>query len=534
MPETAAVAFGGQPARVRLRADHATVVAVCGLTALGAIVRFYGLGHQGLWFDESYTAELVRYAPGKMLGLIPQTESTPPLYYMVAWAWVRIFGYGATALRSLSAVAGVLVIPVAYGAASELVSRRAGLICAAFAACNPFLIWYSQEARSYESLVLLSGLALLGFARARRDPTPAAVALWVVAAALSMATHYFATLAIAPQAVLLLASHPRRRAVQVGVGVAALCGLGLLPLAISQNGTGNDSWIASAALGIRLAQIIPQFLIGTNAPVRQALKLAAFALALVALGLLTVRVARAYSGRRTQDDARARLARAELGGALTAAVLAIGGFGLALLLIVVGFDDLITRNLIELWLPAAIVVAAGCAAPSRVAARLGTLIAAALCAIGLTAAIAIAATPSMQRPDWPGVARILGSEPPAGQSRAILVQEYGTLLPLKLYLPGLATLRAPVRVTQLDVISMQSPGQPLCWWGAECNLISSARQRSYPIPGMHTAWVRHVRQFAITRLVAPRPVTLTRAVVARALTATSLRHDELTVQPPRG
>jgi len=523
------------PARSRARArqtvDRGTVAAVCGLTVLGAVIRFYGLGHQGLWFDESYTAELVRYAPGKMLGLIPQTESTPPLYYMVAWAWVRIFGYGATALRSLSAVAGVLVIPVAYGAASELVSRRAGLICAAFAACNPFLIWYSQEARSYESLVLLSGLALLGFARARRDPTPTAVALWVVAAALSMATHYFATLAIAPQAVLLLASHPRRRTVQVGVGVAALCGLGLLPLAISQNGTGNDSWIATAALGIRLAQIIPQLLIGTNAPVRQALKLAAFALTLVALGLLAIRVARAYSGPRTQPRARAR---AELSGALTAAVLAISGFGLALLLIVVGFDDLITRNLIELWLPAAIVVAAGCAAPSTVAARVGTLVAVALCAIGLTAAIAIAVTPSMQRPDWPGVARVLGSEPPAGQSRAILIQEYGTLLPLKLYLPGLAVLRAPVRVTQLDVISMKSPGQPLCWWGAECNLISSPRQRSYAIPGMHTVWVHHVRQFAITRLVAPRPVTLTRAIVARALTATSLPHDELMVQPPRG
>ena len=82
------------------------------------------------------------------------------------------------------------------------------MICAAFAACNPFLIWYSQEARSYESLVLLTGLALLAFARARRDPTPVALGLWVVAAALSMATHYFAVLAIVPQAVLLLADPP--------------------------------------------------------------------------------------------------------------------------------------------------------------------------------------------------------------------------------------------------------------------------------------------------------------------------------------
>ncbi|MFZ0387229.1 MAG: glycosyltransferase family 39 protein [Solirubrobacteraceae bacterium] len=520
MPDSAAVAFGDRPAVARLRSVDATTVAVCALTAIGAIVRFYGLGHQGLWFDESNTAELVRYAPGDMLGLIPHTESTPPLYYMAAWVWVRVFGSSAAGLRSLSALGGVLVIPVAYGAAAELVSRRAGLICAAFAACNPFLIWYSQEARSYESLVLLTGLALLWFARARRDPTPTAVALWVVAAALSMATHYFATLAIVPQAMLLLAAHPRRRSVQVGVGIAALCGLGLIPLAISQNGTGNDSWIASAPLGLRLGQIIPQFLIGTNAPARQALKYAAFALVLAAVALLAVRLARSGGS--------------ELGGVLVAAVLAVSGFALGLVLIVAGFDDLITRNVIELWLPAAIVVAAACAATSGPAARIGVAIAAALCAIGLAAAIAVAVTPSMQRPDWQGVARALGSEPASGRSRVILIQRFKTLLPLKLYLPHLKSLRAAATVSELDVISMHSPGQPLCWWGAECNLISSAMQPNYPIPGMRTAWVRHVGQFTIRRLVAARPVTVTAAVVARALTATSLGHDELMIQPPRG
>jgi mannosyltransferase len=520
VPGSAAVAFGGQPVRARLRSVDATTLAVCGLTALGAIVRFYGLSHQGLWFDEANTAELVHYSPGKMLGLIPHAESTPPLYYMVAWVWVRVFGFGAAGLRSLSTVAGVLVIPVAYGAATELVSRRAGLICAALAACNPFLIWYSQEARSYECLVLLTGLALLAFARARRDPTPTALVLWVVAAALSMATHYFATLAIVPQAVLLLIAHPRRRTVRLGVGVAALCGLGLIPLAISQNGAGNDSWIATEPLRLRLAQIIPQFLIGTDAPARQAFKYAAFALVFAALVLLAVRFRRLRAPQRT--------------GVVVAMMLAVGGFVLGLVLILAGFDVLITRNLIELWLPAAIVVAAGCAASSGVSARIGVGIAGALCAIGLAAAIAVAVTPSMQRPDWPGVARILGSEPAPAQSRVILIQRFQTLLPLKLYLPRLARLRSATAVTELDVISMRSPRQPLCWWGAECNLIASPMQPGYAIPGMRTAWIRHVGQFTIRRLVAARPVTITAAAVARALTVTSLGEDELMVQPPRG
>jgi mannosyltransferase len=510
------LAGGAAHARGRLAWPGTTAI-VCALTVLGAIVRFVGLGHQGLWFDEANTAELVHNTPGHMLGLIPQSESTPPLYYMVAWVWVRVFGDGAVGLRSLSAVAGVLLIPVAYGAAAELVSRRAGVICAALAACNPFLIWYSQEARSYSALVLLTGLSLWAFARARREPTPAAVALWVVAAALSMATHYFATLAVVPEAVLLLAAHPRCRAVQVGVAVAALCGLGLIPLAISQNGTGNDSWIAAEPLGARLAQVLPQFLIGTDAPARAALKFGAFALSLLALVLLAAPVRR--------DPG-------ELAGALVAAALALLGLALALLLIVAGFDDLITRNVIELWLPAAVVVAAGFAAPDGIAARIGVLAAAGLCAIGLTAAIAVAVTPSMQRPDWPGVARTLGTQPPPGQARAILIQRFTTLLPLKLYLPRLGRFHN-AKVTQLDVISMRSPHRQDCWWGAECNLVASPMQRRYPIAGMRTAWVRQVGQFTIRRLVAPRPLMLTRAAVARGLTATSESQDKLMLQPPR-
>ena len=102
------------------------VLSVAGLTLLAAVLRFVGIGHQGFWFDEGNTALLVHFSPGKMLGLIPQTESTPPLYYCVAWVWARLFGYGEAGLRSLSAVAGVLTVPVAFARRREagLAARR--------------------------------------------------------------------------------------------------------------------------------------------------------------------------------------------------------------------------------------------------------------------------------------------------------------------------------------------------------------------------------------------------------------------------
>jgi mannosyltransferase len=518
-------------AAVRARALRSPAgAAVAALTVLAAILRFTRIGHQGFWFDEGNTAQLVHFSPGQMLGLIPQSESTPPLYYCVAWVWARVFGYGEAGLRSLSALAGVVTVPVAYGAASKLVSRRVGLITAALTACNPFLIWYSQEARSYSLLVLLTAAALLAFAYARAAPTPRILLAWVIASGLALATHYYALLAIGPQAVWLLAVQPddasaahlgeagrrargrlaRKRPVQVAIGVVGVCGLALIPLAISQNGTGHASWIAPIPLGARLGQIFPQFLIGVSAPAQGVLYPVAALAVLVGLVLLM-----------TRSEA------AEQRAALVAGGLAGGGLVLNLILVAGGVDDLITRNVIVLWLPAAILLAGGLGA--KRAGMLGVAAAAVLCATGVVAAVGVATDRTLQRPDWRAVARVLGTGPVV--PRAILVQHYKDLLPLSLYVPGLKFMpRRGEPVRELDVVSISAPRVSLCWWGAACNLTPSQMQSSYPIPGFHEVWRKRALQFTIAHLVSPRPVVLTGPDIKLVLTTTTLRRDELLFQ----
>jgi hypothetical protein len=85
-------------------------------------------------------------------------------------------------------------------------------------------------------------------------------------------------------------------------------------------------------------------------------------------------------------------------------------------------------------------------------------------------------------------------------------------------------------VRELDVVAFSSPQQPLCWWGAACNLIPSRMQASYHVPGFHRLWLRRVRQFTIMRLVSDRPRRVTPATVSRALHTTSLPRDELLSQ----
>jgi mannosyltransferase len=514
-------------AHLRSLLSSPVAVSVAALTFLAAALRFVAIGHQGFWFDEGNTALLVHFSPGKMLGLIPQSESTPPLYYCLAWVWARIFGYGEAGLRSLSALAGVLTVPVAFGAARKLISGRAGLIAAGLVACNPLLIWYSQEARSYSLLVLLTAVSLLAFAYAVATPSRRTLSVWVIASGLALATHYYALLAIVPQALWLLAAHWRRRAVQVAIVIVGVCGLALIPLAISQNGTGNSNWIAPIPLSSRLGQIFPQFLIGFGAPAHDALYAVAAVTVLLALILLLMR-----------SDVLERRISLLLGG------LALGGLVLNLVLVAVGVDDLITRNVIVLWLPAALMVAGGLGA--RGGGLVGVVGAAVLCATGIVAAVGVATDRNLQRPDWRVLARALGPPPSAAvgagaqagravagsvTGRAILVQHYRDLLPLSLYLRRLRFMpRAGATVRELDVVSISAPRVALCWWGAACNLSPTQIQSSYPIPGFHELRRRRARQFTVVRLVSPKPVVLTRQEVASVLTTTTLPRDELLLQ----
>ncbi len=210
--------------------------------------------------------------------------------------------------------------------------------------------------------------------------------------------------------------------------------------------------------------------------------------------------------------------------------LALAGFVLSLLLVAVGFDDLLTRNMLAIWTACALLVAGGLAVPRpRFVGVAGAVV---LCVMGVTTALGVAFDRNYERPDWRVVARALGTHAPAG-GRAILVQHYRDLLPLSLYLPGLKFWRsdAPMRVREFDVVSFTSPASAgFCWWGSACNLWPSRAQSAYPIAGFREVSEQHVLQFTVIRMVASRPVSVTPAQVARALTATHLSGDELILQ----
>jgi uncharacterized membrane protein len=482
----------------RAAARPRIAAAVLALTALAAALRLYGIGHQGLWFDEAYTVMLVKLPLGHMLSTIPRTESTPYLYYLLAWVWTHVLGHGAADLRELSALLGTAVIPVAYLTTAKLLGNRRAAICvAALAAFNPLLIWYSQEARAYELLVLTTACSLLAFAYAREHPTSPRLTAWALASGVALASHYDSALIVVPEAIGLLVAHRRSLRPWLAVAFVAACGGALLPLLIEQSGRGNASWIRKAPLNVRLGQILPQFLLGTGSHGYSELTWLGFVLGALALVLLA----------RFASSTERRLA-------LGVAALTVGGFAILMLADAAGSDTILTRNLLALWLPLAVVVGAGLGT-ARAAAP-GAAITAVLCGIGLTATVSVATVGTLERPDWAAVARALGPWPRTGQPRdatRLMVFQRNVWLESLTHVYMSRTARLghgkPDHVTEIDVVATSSPagGQRhwTCWWGAGCNLYPSSLARSYAIPGFTPAGRVEVRQFTILRLVSARP-----------------------------
>jgi mannosyltransferase len=476
-------------ARVR-RVAAPALVALTAVTALAAVLRFWALGKQGFWYDEATTAWLIRGTPAQLLARLPHTESTPPLYYLLAWGWVRLFGDNEVGLRSLSALAGVATVPAAYAAARELAGRRTALITAVLVSVNPFLVWYSQEARSYALLVLFTTLSLWLFARARTRPSARRLAAWAAVSTVALCTHYFAIFLVLPEGALLLAD-PRLRLrsrltsmAVVAIGVAALAGL-------AHEQSARTYYFNHSPLGIRVLQI-PEFFIAGFSPPAGNLEFALGGLAVLGACVLLV-----LARRPDIDDRR---------GALIAGAVGIVAVVVPVLLAVAGADFLNARNVIGALVPLTIAVAAGMAAtrPRALAPLMGGV----LVAVCLAMVLAVPNDAGAQRTHWQQITRALRY---TGKPRAILLLGPHTWSRiLGFYLPH--TWWDPPRgklVSEIDVLRKASESGPcpaVVWWGASCNSGPHAPLMRSPAPGFRLASSERVAGFAIDRYVSRHPI----------------------------
>ncbi len=456
------------------RTQSTVLWALAGLTALGLAIRFASLGVQSYHHDEVITA--ARVIPGDfadMLRQVKESESNPPLYYVLSWGWAKAFGTGEVGLRSLTALFGAATVPVAYGIGRELTSNRAGLIAAAIVAVNPMLIWYSQEARSYAVLVFFVAVALLFFVRALRSGKGRDLSLWALASALALCSHYFAAFAVAIEAVWLLVALRRRwRLVLPALSAVFVVGLALLPLISAQVNPTHIGWIDHSPLSTRIFETGAGFLAGETGhviaePPRE--RYALIPMVLIGMALLLV-------GLRGSPRER------------HGAVLGLGvGVGVVLLAsgaALAGKDYVVERNLLPALIPLATAVAIGFAASG--ARRVGLSCAVLLCVYWLAYDFYVTRTPNLQRPDFRDLAEQLG---PPVRPRAILTWRLAAD-PVRFYLDddSRRAYRGVVPVREIDVIS-----KPVV-----------ARKPVGLPPGFRPVERRRLERLTLIRYVSPR------------------------------
>ncbi len=452
------------------------------VTVLALVVRFSTLGRQSLWLDEAYTDHLVHLGFGSMLSEIPKSESTPPLYYIVTWAWTHVFGYSGFALRSVSAMSGAATAAVVYALATRVGGPRAGVIAGVLVAVSPIMVWYSQEARSYALATLLASVGLLCLIVYRDTARARWLSGWAISGALGLCTHYFVVFVLVPQVVWLLWHARARRAVQAAIALVVLTALALVPLALAQRGTGHADYISRGHLAMRTVQVPKQLLLGYASPA-QAVTVSLAALLVLVGGLWPL-----VRDRTTIDRA-----------VLLALATGLSCVVLPFLLALVGIDFLNTRNVLPALPALLVVVAVGFALPR--AWPLGAVLAGALALLSAVVVVLVETNVQYQRDDWRGASQALGS---STQARVLILAPGSGQLPFEIYQHGLQRLNTSARVAEVDVVAL-----PVAGTGG--GLGPAPRPiGAIPLPRQfHLVSSRYARTYTVLRYTAPEPVTVT-------------------------
>lgn len=199
-------------------------LAVTGVALVAGVGLRLTLGETPLWLDEAQTLAVISDGYGSIGGHL-RNDGHPPLYYWLVRAWSDVAGDSDTAVRALSAVLGLLTLPLIAAAALRLGGRRVAGPTLALAASSPFLVRYSTEVRMY-SLVVVLALAwwLLGNTALERPTRPRLVGVAVATGALLL-THYWAAFLVAAGVLVLVIAHQHNHHDRVVVRRVLLAGI---------------------------------------------------------------------------------------------------------------------------------------------------------------------------------------------------------------------------------------------------------------------------------------------------------------------
>jgi 4-amino-4-deoxy-L-arabinose transferase-like glycosyltransferase len=203
------------------------LVAICAVTLAGFLVRLPSF-NDSLFGDEISTFYIVNgHSLGRMLSLIYSgKESTPPLYFILAWITKGWLGaaHAAQGIRLGSLVTGTAAIPLTFVLGRLTVGRRAALVGAVCVACSPYMIFYSTEARAYMLVLFLGLVSSICLLRAIATNRFAWWAGYAASSCAAVYSHYSVVFFLVALFVWAFFAAPRARKALIWSSVAAVVG----------------------------------------------------------------------------------------------------------------------------------------------------------------------------------------------------------------------------------------------------------------------------------------------------------------------
>jgi mannosyltransferase len=187
-----------------------------------------------LWLDEALSVNIARLPLSRLHSAL-RHDGAPPLYYALLHFWIRAFGIGNFAVRSLSALFSIATLPLAWYAGRRLGGRRVAWLALLVVAASPYAVEFATSARMYALVMLLVFAGYLLTLRALERPTLPRLALVALLTAGLVYTQYWCFYLLAVAGLLLVGRAWRagpgevRRATTRVIGAVVLGGLAFIP-----------------------------------------------------------------------------------------------------------------------------------------------------------------------------------------------------------------------------------------------------------------------------------------------------------------
>jgi len=199
------------------------IACVAGIVLIAWGVRVYDLGGKDLWLDE---ANSVIIAQEDFSGLIERlkADSSPPAYYLLLHFWIRTFGDSVVAVRSLSVLFGACLVVGVFLFAKRFLSLQVAVMASVLACLSPIQVLWSQQARMYTLLPLLSLVSMWFLWKAVFEGTSRSLAGYILTTLLCLYTHNYGFYLLPAHFLFLVGSG----ALRARPGRWAICGIGLV------------------------------------------------------------------------------------------------------------------------------------------------------------------------------------------------------------------------------------------------------------------------------------------------------------------